>query len=219
MLRAVLFDLDGTLLDSAAEFTLALNRLRAEWKRSPLPEQQVRPLVSDGARTLVRFALELEKDEEVEEQRQRFLEIYAQGLGQDCRPFPGIAGLLHKLEQRDVPWGIVTNKMESLASPLLLRLQIPTPVLVCPEHVPRSKPAPDPVLLACQKMRLPVEEVMYVGDHRRDIDAGRAAGTRTAVAAWGYIHPGDALHEWGADYILYSVSELEALLQKLLDDR
>jgi len=174
-------------------------------------------MVSDGARALVRFALELEDDAEVEEARRRFLEIYAGVLGQDCRLFPGIPRLLHKLEQHEVPWGIVTNKMEYLARPLLQQLQIHTPVLVCPEHVQHAKPAPEPVLLACRQMQQPVTGALYVGDHRRDIDAGRAAGVRTAVAGWGYIHPDASLHDWGADYVLQNVPELDALLQRLLD--
>ncbi len=219
VLRAVLFDFDGTLLDSAAEFTLSLNRLRQEWKLPPLSAGQVRPMVSDGARALVRFALELEDDAEVEEQRQHFLEIYAGVLGRDCRLFPGISRLLHQLEQREVPWGIVTNKMEHLARPLLRQLQLHTPVLVCPDHVQHAKPAPEPVLLACRQMQRPVTEVLYVGDHRRDIDAGCAAGVRTAVAGWGYLHADALVHDWGADYVLQDVPELDALLQRLLDGK
>ena len=151
-LRAVLFDLDGTLLDTAPDFVTAVNLLRAEHGREPLPGEPIRRTVSHGARALVRLAFGIgEEDPAFEPLRQRLLALYEAHLLVDTVPFPGIAELLQALAARGIRWGVVTNKPNYLAEPLLARahLEPPADVLVCPDHVSRTKPDPEPLLLAC----------------------------------------------------------------------
>ncbi|MFT5481433.1 MAG: 2-phosphoglycolate phosphatase [Halieaceae bacterium] len=214
-IEAVLFDLDGTLLDTAADFIEVLRQLRAEHMLAALPDHEVRGQVSNGARALVTLALGLvEGDPTFEENRLRLLEIYEQVLGSLTKPFPGIRELLVELQRRDVKWGIVTNKPSYLTLPLLAKVQLqpPTGSVVCPDHVVKTKPDPEPMYLACEQLDCSPEKTIYVGDHRRDIDAGRAAGMITVAAGYGYLAEGDDIHSWSADTI---VATSETLLDAI----
>ena len=214
-LEAVVFDLDGTLLDTAPEFVEAVRQLRAEHSLPPLPDTEVRRVVSDGARAMVALALNMSPDDEgFEPQRLRFLQIYEQGLGGATRPYPGIAGLIGELAERGIPWGVSTNKPSYLTDPLLqaVALQPPPGSVVCPDHVARPKPDPEPLLLNAAQLGADPANTVYVGDHRRDIEAGRAAGMYTVAAAYGYIHEPAEPATWGADGIAGSGEELAALV-------
>ena len=214
-LRAVLFDLDGTLLDTAPDFVTAVNLLRAEHGREPLPGEPIRRTVSHGARALVRLAFGIgEEDPAFEPLRQRLLALYEAHLLVDTVPFPGIAELLQALAERGIRWGVVTNKPNYLAEPLLARahLEPPADVLVCPDHVSRTKPDPEPLLLACARLGCTVREAVYVGDHARDIQAGRNAGMRTIAATYGYLEPDEAVTQWQADYHADSVPAIAHIL-------
>ncbi len=214
-LRAVLFDLDGTLLDTAPDFVTAVNLLRAEHGREPLPGEPIRRTVSHGARALVRLAFGIgEEDPAFEPLRQRLLALYEAHLLVDTVPFPGIAELLQALAARGIRWGVVTNKPNYLAEPLLARarLEPPADVLVCPDHVSRTKPDPEPLLLACARLGCAVTEAVYVGDHARDIQAGRNAGMRTIAATYGYLEPDEAVTQWQADYHADSVPAIAHIL-------
>ena len=161
-------------------------------------------MVSDGARAMVSLALDMPQDHpEFEARRQRFLDLYAEDLGFATAPFPGIQSLLTALAESGRRWGISTNKPSYLAEPLMQRIGLAPPAasLVCPDHVSRPKPDPEPLLLNCEQLACEVHEVIYIGDHRRDIEAGRAAGMYTIAAAYGYIHAEDDPHEWGADTV------------------
>jgi N-acetyl-D-muramate 6-phosphate phosphatase len=214
-LRAVLFDLDGTLLDTAPDFATVVNLLLAENQRPALPFDAVRAAVSHGARALIRLAFGLnEDDQHFEPLRQRLLALYQQHLDQQTRPFPGIEQLLARLQECGVRWGVVTNKPFYLAEPLLrsMALQPAADVLICPDHVQRTKPDPEPLLLACARLGCTVHETVYIGDHERDIAAGRSAGMRTIAASYGYLAPQECVAAWNADFEADSVAEIAAIL-------
>lgn len=214
-LKAVVFDLDGTLLDTAPEFVEVVQALRAEHALDPLPVDDIRAVVSDGARAMVSLALDLSQDDPVfEARRQRFLDIYASDLGRSTALFPGIASLLDELHAAGIAWGISTNKPSYLTDSLLARLALePAPAsVVCPDHVTNPKPDPEPLLLNCAQLGCQPEEVIYVGDHLRDIEAGRAAGMYTIAAAYGYIHSDDDVLAWGADAIAHRGEDVRPLI-------
>ena len=218
-LGAVVFDLDGTLLDTAPEFVAVVQQLRAEHDREPLPEEQIEARVSDGARAMVGLALDITQESPVfEEKRQRFLDIYQRDLGSATSPYPGIVEILNALLLAGIPWGISTNKPSYLAEPLVagLKLQPPPASLVCPDHVERPKPDPEPLFLNARQLECDPEQVIYVGDHLRDIEAGNAAGMYTIAAAYGYIHQDEDPADWGADAIATDGHELLNLLRRAL---
>lgn len=207
----VLFDLDGTLLDTAPEFAVAVNRLRAEHQLAPMAYEPIRATVSDGARALTRLALDIEEDHpDFPAARLRLLAIYEADLGAHSSPFPGIPELLQGLATRGISWGIVTNKPSTYAEPLMRRvvLEPAASALVCPDHVGAPKPSPEPLWHACRLAGVEPGRTLYVGDHRRDIEAARNAGMPSAAAGWGYLHPGDPLEHWGADLQAQSADEL-----------
>jgi phosphoglycolate phosphatase len=216
-LRSVLFDLDGTLLDTAPDFATVVNLMLAENDRGPLPYETIRRTVSNGARALVRRAFGFgEDDPRFEALRLRLLELYGRHLLVATLPFPGIVELLDDLGRRGIAWGVVTNKPSYLAAPLLDRIALqPTlGVLVCPDHVTRTKPDPEPLLLACRKLGCTVEESIYVGDHRRDIEAGRQAGMATIAATYGYLDEGEDGGDWNADFCADSVPAIQRILAR-----
>lgn len=217
-ITAVLFDLDGTLIDTAPDFIRIVRKLCAE---DGIPEpsaEQIRSQVSEGARAMVRLIhpdLPLD-DPALLTYRQRFLDEYAQQIAVDTVLFDGMETLLESLEQRQIAWGIVTNKPRYLSERLLIALGLlqRCAVLVCPEDVQHSKPDPEPMFLAAQQLGIAADQIIYVGDHPRDIDAGRAANMPTILAAYGYLPPDRAhnLHDWLADHVVADVIELHALL-------
>lgn len=210
-LKAVIFDLDGTLVDTADEFVPVVQSLRAEHGRDAMDPQRIRASVSNGARALVSLGLDMSEDApEFESQRLRLLELYSDVLGSLAKPYPGIESLLRELEQRGVAWGISTNKPRQYTEPLLQRLAIqPQPgSVVCPDDVAERKPHPESLHLNCRELGCSPQEAIYVGDHLRDIEAGRRAGMYTIAAAYGYIEPGDDPNGWGADACVQCSTEL-----------
>ena len=201
-LRAVLFDLDGTLVDTADEFVPVVQTLRAEHGREPMAPERIRASVSNGARALVSLGLDMkEQDPEFERNRLRLLELYQRIIGSLARPYPGINELLEELERRGIAWGISTNKPRYLTEPLLEKLDIQPPPgsVVCPDDINDRKPHPETLYLNCRHLGCAPHEAIYVGDHKRDIEAGRRAGMYTIAAAYGYIEPDDDPGSWGAD--------------------
>ena len=216
-MQAVLFDLDGTLIDTAADFVRIVNDMCREQSRPPIESHLIRGQVSEGARAMVRLVrpdLSLE-DEEFLVLRTQFLQRYGQNIAVDTALFDGMELVLTDLEQRGLPWGIVTNKPRALSESLLkaLHLDQRCAVLVCPEDVQRTKPDPEPMRLAAQHLHIEPAHIVYVGDHPRDIEAGRAAGMTTILAAYGYLPPTHPdLHAWGADQIVEDVVALRICL-------
>lgn len=200
-LRAVLFDLDGTLLDTAPDMAAALNRLRREQGLADLPFERVRPQVSNGARALVQLGFGLSEDAPgFERLRQRFLQLYHEGVCLETRPFPGIEELLLRLEALRLPWGVVTNKPGWLTLPLLQALQLAqrAAVIVSGDTTLRRKPHPDPLLYACRALGLGPASCVYVGDAARDVEAALRAGMLALAATFGYIPEGEDPASWGA---------------------
>jgi phosphoglycolate phosphatase len=221
-MKAVLFDLDGTLIDTAADFIRIIQQMCREEGRALVEPELIRTQVSEGARAMVKLVYpELELEDPVFLQhRQRFLDMYGADIAVDTDLFDGMYPLLEQLETNDIPWGIVTNKPRWLSEALLeaLNLSQRCAVLVCPEDVTRTKPDPEPMYLAAKQLNLAAEDCIYIGDHPRDIDAGRHARMPTVLAAYGYLplQHKDDLNAWQADYIVHSVAELQQLLQTLV---
>lgn len=213
--RAVIFDLDGTLVDTAGDFIPAMADLCRGYG-VPVPTgPAITRQVSNGAAALVALALGLRAgDEGYGTARAALLAHYASHLGRHAALYPGMAALLRSLGERNIGWAIATNKPEAYALPLMAALApIPEPAaIVCPEHVERSKPDPECLMLCCERLGCRPGEAIYVGDHPRDIEAGRRAGMTTVAAAWGYIEEGDAAARWEADLVVADSRELQAAL-------
>lgn len=203
--RTVLLDLDGTLADTAPDLAYALNVLREEQGRAPLPYEDVRPVVSHGTSALVRLGFgDVSDDETYTALRQRLLELYHRHLARGTRLFDGMDMLLAELERRGLAWGVVTNKPAFLTEPLMaaLGLSVRAACIVSGDTTAHCKPHPEPLLHACRLAGSAPEHCVYIGDAERDIQAGRAAGMATLVAAFGYLGPDDRPERWGADGLL-----------------
>jgi phosphoglycolate phosphatase len=214
-IRGVLFDLDGTLIDSAPDLAAAANRLRRDHGLAPLPESELRPMVGAGARGMVGVAFGLGPDDpRFPDLRDAFLAHYEAGLLGRTRAFAGVDELLRALEARRVPWGIVTNKAERFTRPIVdgLGLAARAAVVVCGDTTPRAKPFPDPLLHAARTMGLAAERIVYVGDDHRDAQAARAAGMPMLAASWGYLGVGEPIDAWGADALVNHPADVLAWL-------
>jgi len=208
--KAVLFDLDGTLLDTAPDMTCALNKLLAEERLEPLSFGTVRPYVSHGAASLVRLAFPEAPEAEFNLLRERFLMIYRGCLADRTCLFDGMAELLATFERTGIPWGIVTNKPTWLTEPLLEALGLDTRAgsVVCGDTFEERKPHPRPLLHAASEIGVAPEDCLYVGDAERDIRAARAAQMRSLIARFGYIGPSDDIAAWSADGCIDSPHEI-----------
>lgn len=214
MLKAVLFDLDGTLIDTAADLLGTLDDVRAEMGLAACAEGLSPAVTARGGRGILALGFPDDPDA-VERLLPRYLEIYAARLSRHSRPYAGVDALLTALMQRGVPSAIVTNKPAALARQLLDELGWSSrfAVLVGGDTLSVRKPAPDPLWHACAALNVQPIETAMVGDDRRDIEAGRAAGCAfTVAAAYGYLEDAGAVHDWGADRIAADVDELTALL-------
>ena len=204
-IRAILFDLDGTLLDTAQDLVLALNNLLSAHGRAPIPYAVARFSVSQGSIALTRLGFpEVIDEAEFEALRQEFLVCYEQCLCQATCFFEGMDRLLSTLESQAIPWGIVTNKPGHLTDPLLARLALTarSQCVVSGDTLKVKKPHPAPLLLASKTINIAPQDVLYMGDDPRDITAGNAAGMYTCVANYGYIESGIDTALWGADFCI-----------------
>lgn len=201
----VLFDLDGTLLDTAPDMTRALNVLLEERQQAPLPLASTRPVVSHGSRGLLELGFSVGPDDaEFEDLKDRFLELYSAALAVDTVLFPGMADVLAALVERSIPWGIVTNKPGWLTDPLLRELQLDQQAacVVSGDTLSKRKPDPEPLFHACRSIGIAPLNCIYVGDAERDIEAGRRAGMHTVVASYGYRYAHEDPGNWGADMLI-----------------
>lgn len=213
-LRAVLFDLDGTLIDSAEDLARAANAMLAERGLAPLPLAQYRPHGGSGARGMLGQAFGVSPGHtDYEGLKKEFLDRYEGLMFDNTRAFPGIAEELSGLAAAGLPWGIVTNKAERFALPLTAALDLRAAAVVGGDTTAHTKPHPAPLLEAARRLSVAPQACLYVGDDERDIAAGRAAGMATAVATWGYLGTTAHPSTWGADVELTRPGELLKLLR------
>jgi 2-phosphoglycolate phosphatase len=213
--QCVLFDLDGTLVDTAPDLGGSANYVRAQLGLPPLPIDDYRPFASAGARGLLGKAIGIQPDDTAfPAHRDTFLNHYRANLSKASSLFPGMEELLATMEQRGIRWGVVTNKPSWLTNPLMQELQLSqrSACTVSADEVTKPKPAPDSILLACSQIKLSPNDCVYVGDDKRDIDAGRAAGMKTIAADWGYLGEAGPIHTWGADLIASTPTDIVKLL-------
>ncbi len=215
----MLFDLDGTLIDTAPDFIKVVNQLLEEHDKTPIDSELIYQTVSDGARALVKLAFDItDKHTEFPQLNRRLLKLYYEQLqNTEAFLYPNISELLNNLDASEIAWGIVTNKPEKYSKLLLNKLGVMDKCksLVCPEHVTNRKPHPEPILLACQQLGCDIERTVYIGDHTRDIQAAKNADVIAIAAAYGYLSANTNVEEWGADFILRSAKQIQPLLNLL----
>ena len=218
-LRGVLFDLDGTLLDTAPDLVHACNLAAVEAGLEPQALQALRPMVSGGASAMLRLTLNANaREADLESLEERMLSIYLENIAVHTRFFDGMDSVLDELENRGLCWGIVTNKLSCYTVPLLASLGLLTRpgCVVSGDTLPEMKPHPMPMWEACRLIGSDPAECVYIGDARRDIEAGKNAGMATLAALYGYIPENDPPHDWGADGLLSRPSDLLAWLDGTL---
>ncbi|HEU0230040.1 MAG TPA: phosphoglycolate phosphatase [Burkholderiaceae bacterium] len=220
MSKLILFDFDGTLADTAPDLAAAANKARARKGLPPLPYATLRPMASQGARGLLKAGLGMDPDHpDYEACRQQFLDDYEQDMTSGTSLFPGVPALLATLRDNGYRWGIVTNKVEYLALPLVrhLGLDAECAITVGGDTTANRKPHPAPLLYAADKAGFAPDQCLYIGDDERDIQAGKAAGMKTIAAAYGYCGHGGA-EQWHADALAATPDEVWPAIRQLLPD-
>jgi phosphoglycolate phosphatase len=210
-IKTILFDLDGTLIDTAPDMAAALDVLCTEENRAPLPYEKVRPVVSNGSAAIVKLAFgDVTDEEKLRYLKLRYLDIYKDNICIHSTPFKGVEQVLDYIEQHALNWGVVTNKPGWLTLPLMKSLQLAqrAATIVSGDTTQNSKPHPGPMHHACNEARSVSSECMYVGDARRDIEAGNNAGMKTLVANYGYIGIDENVDSWGADAVINDPEEI-----------
>lgn len=215
MPEAIFFDLDGTLADTAPDLGAALNHVRREEGLAPVPIPELRPVVSQGVRGLLRVGFGLQpEDSAYPALQERVLAYYEKGICLETTLFPGIAALLDTLESGGIAWGIVTNKRARYTAPLVraLRLEERAAAVVSGDTAGRPKPAPEPMLHACNAAGVAPANCWYVGDDLRDIQAAHAANMPAIAAVWGYLGDGLPPEQWQADALAHSPADIVRII-------
>lgn len=213
--RAVLFDLDGTLADTAPDLGGAVNRMRERRGMAPLSLDLLRPVASSGARGMLGVGFDITPQAEgYEALRDEFLTEYEAALDRDSRLFEGMADCLVELQSRGLRWGIVTNKAERFTGPVVAGLGLAkgASVVIAGDTTPHAKPHPAPLLEACRRLGIAPREAVYVGDDLRDMEAARAAGMPCIAAAYGYLGGTPDLEAWRPDAVIATPGALLPLL-------
>ena len=214
-IASILFDLDGTLLDTADDLGAALNHVLALYDKASISAKHYRPIASDGALGLLNLGF---GDDiihyDYEHLRQQFLSYYQENIAVHTKLYDGVADLLASIEAQNIAWGIVTNKPQNLTEKLLPAFAEfkQCAVMVAGDTLPQRKPDPAPILYACQQLHVDAKKSFYIGDALRDIEAGNRAQMTTFVAKWGYIHANENCQRWQADHIIVSPTDLMAFL-------
>ena len=220
-LNSLLFDLDGTLMDTSGDLIAACNRAMAEFGLTPVPDADLKPQISGGATAMLRRALQHPDNEghdiDLDALLQRMLVDYETNIAVHTRLFGGMADVLDLLDSRGIPWGIVTNKVERFTLPLLRALEFDTRpgCVISGDTLAEKKPHPMPMLEASRQLGCEPEACAYIGDARRDIEAGRNAGMKTLAASYGYVDASDPADAWGADVIIADPRHLLDWLREL----
>jgi len=218
-LKAVFFDLDGTLLDTAQDLGRALNDLLEEENKKHIPIEKSRNVVSNGALGLLELGFDIDQNHEsYDVRREKLLNYYLNDLSGNTKPFEGIEALIQKLTEHNIAWGIATNKPWAYTEPLMKNYTFPSePVCVlCPEHVKEKKPHPESLYKACEKANCSTENSIYIGDHIRDIECGKRAGAVTIAAGYGYIKPKNEYLNWPADHFVNHASEIWPIIKNYI---
>ncbi|MCV6638427.1 HAD-IA family hydrolase [Candidatus Albibeggiatoa sp. nov. NOAA] len=214
-IETVLFDLDGTLVDTLPDLAHAMNVVLQEQGKPIIGLEAIRPSVSHGARAMLRFALGSEDYPNFDDLHQQMLDVYAKHIADKSALFAGMEQVLQYIDQNHKGWGIVTNKHQHFTDPLLDKLQLTNRSLcnVSGDTLPESKPHPAPILHACKLADTKPENCIYIGDAKRDIEAGQRAGMQTFVALFGYLSNDDQPDTWGATGFLNQPEDLITWLQ------
>ncbi len=208
---AILFDLDGTLVNSAPDLAFALNSILQEHDRKPVPFEDIRPMAGHGSRGLLGLGFGVTpEDESYPALQKRFLEIYEANLSRQTTLFDGMEEVLNAIESKNMTWGIITNKPSFLTQPVVdaLGLSQRASCIVSGDTTAHSKPHPAPMLYACDKINIPPEQCLYIGDAKRDIDAGQSVNMQTVAVRYGYLSKHDIIEDWQADAIIDYPSEI-----------
>lgn len=218
VLKAVFFDLDGTLLDTSEDLGHALNQVRREHGLEDLPQAVIRKEVSNGATALVKLGFGPLSQEKLEPLRQRLLEMYQQHIALHTKPFEGIEELIQNLADHGINWGIVTNKPQLYTAELMRHFQFATPpcATVSPDQVGVGKPDPAPLFFACETAGCSPAEAIYIGDHQRDIECGRNAGMPTIAVGYGFTADPDEHRNWDATHVADRVADIWPIISTYL---
>jgi len=212
---AILFDLDGTLVDTAPDLIAATNALRQAHGHAPLDYNTVRAVVSQGGAALTRLAL----GEATPQDHTRLLSLYKELLGENSLPYEGLRECVEELMTNGIRWGVVTNKERRFAEPLLSRLKLFPEVLICGDDLPYAKPDPRPLHAAMEQLNLSVASGLYIGDHLRDIEAAKRAGMDSVAAGYGYLMQDENPNVWEATKTVHSPAELTRYLLSLCESK
>lgn len=215
--QAILFDLDGTLLDTVPDLVYALNQVRILESLPPLPTSDIRPIANLGSKKMIKIAFGLdESDPRFKSMREHFLSFYEKHLADSTQFFPQVENLLDHLDEQQISWGIVTNKLIRHTQPLLQALGFDRRpgCIICGDSLTKSKPDPAPIRYACELLKCEPRNCVYVGDAATDVVASKAAGTRSVVALYGYIHGEEDPLSWQADGYIKQPLELIEWLSK-----
>ena len=216
MLAAILFDLDGTLLDTSADFLTAINLLLKRQHLRLLSRQELMPLINNSPKALVSKAFNLHpNDPKISLLVENFFETYLQHVADQTRLYLGMQAVLNVIIELKLKWGIVTNKHSRFTNPLIKALQLRPDVVICADQVEKPKPYPHGLLKALQLLNICSQDTLYIGDHLRDIDAARAANITSVAASYGFIDSTDDPKQWQADYTITKAIELIAIIKSL----
>lgn len=218
-IRAVIFDLDGTLVDTAPDFVAVINHLLKESNRPELHEDIIRQYISYGPTEMIKVAFGIDQSHiNFQCLRLRLIELYGAHCAVFSKPFPGIEKLINDLAAHGIVWGVATHKPAIYTIPLISHLKIlPSPqCIICPDHVSMRKPHPESLFLACEQIGCLPSEVIFIGDHRRDIECGKSAGCITVSAGYGYIGNLENINEWGGDYCVDNVESIWNIIKEYL---
>lgn len=217
-LEAVFFDLDGTLLDTALDFETAINRVLCDEGREEIPTEKIRQYVTHGSKGIIEAAFSIDSsNQDFLRLQTKLLNEYKKELINKTIIFKGLENTFNILNNNEIVWGVVTNKPLEYAQPIMDALLPESSVLICPDHVKQTKPHPEGLFLACEQQSVTPENCIYVGDHIRDIQAGKAAGMITIGVEWGYIDiEKDNPKNWGANHVAVKPSDLAPLIDQYI---
>lgn len=213
--KALLFDLDGTLLDTAPDFITAIQHMLKDRGLPPLADGELRNTVTNGSVGIIKKAFQIDQDHpQFKTLQDEFLSLYYDNIANKTALFTGLETVLGNCKSNSVTWGIVTNKPWKYTQAVLEQLGLAeqAATTICPDHVLQPKPDPEGLLLACSELSISPAECLYIGDHIRDIEAGRSAGMRTIAAGWGYIDKTECISDWQADWVVEESHQLNDLL-------